>query len=638
MIAETLAGADLWTEWGAMCAVFALIAVAVAAFVWEKWPIELTALGALAVLLVLFEAMPLAGADGANRLDAARLLEGFANPGLVTVAALLVIGQALVQTGALEGAADRLYRLAGRRPAVVMAASLVAVAILSSVLNNTPVVVIFIPILGALAERLRISASRVLLPLSYAAILGGATTLIGSSTNLLVAGVADELGLARIGFFDFLAPAAVLAAAGLPFILFAIPRILPDRVTLAGRFAADGRQFIAQVAVRPASPLVGERAVAGRFRGLPGATVRVVQRGEHAFLPPFDGVTLAAGDMAVLAVTRRALTGLLARHRGALHPSVAPEASRRGGAEEDEDAEDGSEESWQGDEQILAEVMIPPASRMVGLTLEQFGFRRRAGCIVLGVQRRSRMFRQRLTDIRLEAGDGLLIQGPPERVAALRENSDAMLVERTQQALPRYRHARRAALIFAAVVAASATATAPIVVAAVAGAAAMLACGCLDIRQAARALDRTVILMVASTLALGAALFETGGAVWLAERFTAAFAGAGPGWLLSALFLAIALATNLLSNNASAVLFAPVAAALAQGLGLDPAPFLHTVILAANCSFATPMGYQTNLLVMAPGHYRFADYARAGAPLTLLLWAVFTAFAPWYYGLPLAAP
>lgn len=636
MIAETLAGADPWTEWGAMCAVFALIAVAVAAFVWEKWPIELTALGALAVLLVLFEAMPLAGADGANRLDAARLLEGFANPGLVTVAALLVIGQALVQTGALEGAADRLYRLAGRRPAVVMAASLVAVAILSSVLNNTPVVVIFIPILGALAERLRISASRVLLPLSYAAILGGATTLIGSSTNLLVAGVADELGLARIGFFDFLAPAAVLAAAGLPFILFAIPRILPDRVTLAGRFAADGRQFIAQVAVRPASPLVGERAVAGRFRGLPGATVRVVQRGEHAFLPPFDGVTLAAGDMAVLAVTRRALTGLLARHRGALHPSVAPEASRRGGAEED--AEDGSEESWQGDEQILAEVMIPPASRMVGLTLEQFGFRRRAGCIVLGVQRRSRMFRQRLTDIRLEAGDGLLIQGPPERVAALRENSDAMLVERTQQALPRYRHARRAALIFAAVVAASATATAPIVVAAVAGAAAMLACGCLDIRQAARALDRTVILMVASTLALGAALFETGGAVWLAERFTAAFAGAGPGWLLSALFLAIALATNLLSNNASAVLFAPVAAALAQGLGLDPAPFLHTVILAANCSFATPMGYQTNLLVMAPGHYRFADYARAGAPLTLLLWAVFTAFAPWYYGLPLAAP
>lgn len=279
MIAETLAGADPWTEWGAMCAVFALIAVAVAAFVWEKWPIELTALGALAVLLVLFEAMPLAGADGANRLDAARLLEGFANPGLVTVAALLVIGQALVQTGALEGAADRLYRLAGRRPAVVMAASLVAVAILSSVLNNTPVVVIFIPILGALAERLRISASRVLLPLSYAAILGGATTLIGSSTNLLVAGVADELGLARIGFFDFLAPAAVLAAAGLPFILFAIPRILPDRVTLAGRFAADGRQFIAQVAVRPASPLVGERAVAGRFRGLPGATVRVVQRG-----------------------------------------------------------------------------------------------------------------------------------------------------------------------------------------------------------------------------------------------------------------------------------------------------------------------------------------------------------------------
>ena len=627
MISETLAGADPWTEWGAMCAVFALIAAVVGAFVWEKWPIEVTALGALAALLVLFEAMPLAGSDGANRLGAARLLEGFANPGLVTIAALLVIGQALVQTGALEGAADRLYRLAGRRPAVVMAASLIAVALLSSVLNNTPVVVIFIPILGALAERLRISASRVLLPLSYAAILGGTTTLIGSSTNLLVAGVAAELGHAPIGFFDFLAPGAVLAAAGLSFVLFAVPRLLPDRATLAGRFAADGRQFIAQVAVRAASPLVGERAVAGRFPSLPDTTVRVVQRGERAFLPPFDGVALAAGDIAVLAATRRALTDLLARHRGALHPSVAPEASRRGATGEEP-----------AGEQIVAEVMIPPASRMVGVTLEQFGFRRRAGCIVLGVQRRSRMFRQRLTDIRLEVGDGLLIQGPRVRVRALRENSDAMLVERTQKALPRYRHARRAALVFAAVVAASASAAAPIVVAAVAGAAAMLALGCLDIRQAARALDRTVILMVASTLALGAALFETGGAAWLAERFTEAFAGAGPGWLLSALFLAIALATNLLSNNASAVLFAPIAAALAQGLGLDPTPFFHTVILAANCSFATPMGYQTNLLVMAPGHYRFADYARAGAPLTLLLWAVFTAFAPWYYGLPLAPP
>ena len=177
----------------------------------------------------------------------------------------------------------------------------------------------------------------------------------------------------------------------------------------------------------------------------------------------------------------------------------------------------------------------------------------------------------------------------------------------------------------------------PIAAAAVAGAAAMLAAGCLSVRQAARALDRRVILAIASTLALGAALLETGGAAWLAARPVAALEGAGPGWMLSALFLLVALMTNVVSNNASAVLFTPIAVALAGQLGVDATPFVHAVILAASCSFASPIGYQTNLLVMAPGQYRFADYARAGLPLTLLLWAAFTAFAPWYYGLPSAA-
>ena len=603
-----------WHMW----AVFALAAAAVAAFAWEKWPLEITALGLLSALLVLFQAAPLEGPDGANRLGAARLLEGFANPGLIAIAALLVIGQALTQTGALEGVAERLYRLGGRRPSAVLAMTLAPVALLSSILNNTPVVVMFVPILGALAERLRVAASRVLMPLSFAAILGGMTTLIGSSTNLLVAGVAAEMGLPAVGFFDFLIPGSVLAAAGLAYAIFVMPRILPDRADLAGRLAADGRQFVAQIEIRRDSPLIGARAVAGMFRGLSNATVRVVQRGERAFLPPFDDLTLREGDAVVLAATRAALTEILSRRGGALGPGVGGAAP--GGA------------------QVLAEALAPPGSRMAGQTLEQYGFRRRTGCIVLGVQRRSRMFRQRLTDIRIEAGDSLLIQGPPGKVRALRASGDALVIERTAQALPRYRHAGRAALTFAAVVLASATALAPIVVAAVAGAAAMLALGCIDVRQAARALDRTVILAVASTLALGAALLETGGAAWLAAQIAGALAGAGPGWILSALFISIALATNILSNNAAAVLFAPIAAVLAGRLGLDPTPFVHTVILAASCSFASPIGYQTNLLVMAPGHYRFADYARAGLPLTVLLWAAFTAFAPWYYGLPLAAP
>jgi di/tricarboxylate transporter len=248
------------------------------------------------------------------------------------------------------------------------------------------------------------------------------------------------------------------------------------------------------------------------------------------------------------------------------------------------------------------------------------------------------MFRQRVTDIRLEAGDVLLIQGRPEDVQALRANRDVILVEWTQETLPNYFHARRAAMIFAAVVLVAATDLLPIVVAAVAGATAMLLTDCLTARQAARAIDRTVVMTVAATLALGAALQETGGANFLAAELLNAVAGAGPGWVLSALFLLIALLTNVLSNNASAVLFTPIAVILATQLGVDPMPFVYTVIFAASCSFASPIGYQTNLLVMAPGHYRFADYVRSGAPLLVILWLCFTLFAPWYYGLPMTAP
>jgi di/tricarboxylate transporter len=620
MVAEALIAGHAWQMW----AVFALVLVTVAAFVLERMPLEVTAVLLLGALLLLFQVAPLPGPDGANRLDAARLLQGFANPGLITVVALLVVGQALIQTGALEGVASAIHRGSGGRPAMALAISLVPVAVLSAVLNNTPVVVIFIPIMSALADRLRLSSSRLLIPLSFASILGGMTTLIGSSTNLLVAGVVRELGLPRIGFFDFFVPGAVLAAAGLAYVLLVAPRLLPDRASMAGQLAVAGHQFIAQVEVLADSALVGEKSVAGMFRSLPGITVRMVQRGEHAFLPPLDSLELEVGDVIVAAATRKALTEALARHPRALHPSLT-----RRQFEQDSEAE----ARWHGGEQALAEVMVTPASRLIGRALEQIGFRHQHGCIVLGVQRRSRMIRQRVTQIRLEAGDVLLIQGPPEDVQALRADRDVVLLEWSQQTLPRYHHARRAAAIFAAVVLLAATDTVPIVVAAVAGVAAMLLAGCLNARQAGRAVDRTVVMTVAATLALGTALHETGGAAFVAHQLVTAFAGAGPAAVLSALFLLIAVVTNVLSNNASAVLFTPIAVSLAAELGVEPMVFVHAVIFAASCSFALPVGYQTNLLVMAPGHYRFVDFVRSGAPLILILWVCFTLFAPWYYGL-----
>ncbi|MDP6517570.1 MAG: SLC13 family permease, partial [Alphaproteobacteria bacterium] len=543
-MAAAIPDLQMWITLGLVLATMVMLSL-------ERVPLEVTGVSLIGVLMVVFHFLPVIDEAGANRLDAARLLSGFANPGLITVLALLVIGQAMIRTGALEGVAASLHRFSRGSVQRGLAISLVPVAGISSVLNNTPVVVIFIPIVSAFAERLGVAVSRMLIPLSFASILGGMTTLIGSSTNLLVAGVALDLALPPIGFFDFLVPGSVLAVVGLCYVLFVAPLLIPDRAAMAGQLGASGRQFMAQVEVLPDSPLIGERPVAGLFRSLPDMTVRMVQRGEHAFLPPLERVELQVGDVIVVAAIRKVLAAALKTHARALHPSLtrgqidSPDAD-----DPDEDSEDAATEPWHGGDQVLAEVMVSPASRMVGRDLEAIGFRRQYRCIVLGIQRRSRMIRQRVTEIRLEAGDVLLIQGPPDNVRALRDNRDVVLMEWSQSMLPSYFHARRAALIFAAVVGLAAANVIPIVVAAVAGAAAMILTGCLNVRQAARALDGKIAMTVAATLALGAALQETGGAAFVAHGLVAAVGGAGPGIAMSVLFLVIAVVTNVLSNNA----------------------------------------------------------------------------------------
>lgn len=618
-----------------MWAVLVLVVLSIGAFAWERVPIEVTATVLLTGLMVFFQLFPVPDAEGANRLGPDRLLAGFANPGLITVLALLVVGQAIVRTGALEGLASALHRASRGSAARGTVFSLLPAAAISSILNNTPVVVIFIPIVSAFAERLRISVSRLLIPLSFASILGGMTTLIGSSTNLLVAGVAIGMGLPVIGFFDFLIPGLVMAGVGLVYVILVAPFLLADRSGLAKQLGASSRQFVAQIDVQPDSELVGQKPVAGMFRSLPDMTVRMIQRGEHAILPPFDDVALHAGDVIIVAATRKALTEALSRLGSALHPGLPHRDYQVRQAEDSEDSketDDPLDQMLRGP-QVLAEVMVSPASRMIGRSLEMIGFRYLYQCVVLGVQRRSSMIRQRMTEIRLEPGDVLLIQGHPSKVKALRDNRDLVLLEWSQANLPSYRQARRAGLIFAAVVLLAAAGVLPIVVAAILGAAAMIVTRCINIRQASRTIDRQVVMTVAATLALGAAMQETGGAAFLAHNLLDVLHGAAPAVVVSALFLFVALITNVLSNNASAVLFTPVAISVARELNVDPMILVYTMVFAASCSFATPVGYQTNLLVMAPGHYRFIDFMKAGTPLIFILWITFSLFGSWYYGL-----
>lgn len=600
---------------------FAIIAVAVVSYAIEKISMELTSLAVVAALLILFYAMPLV--PEAGQFGAREILAGFADPALFAILALLVIGQGLVRTGALDNVSNLIVSRAQGRSTMIVVVALTIVAALSAILNNTPVVVMFIPVISALAHRLRRNASLVMMPLSFAAILGGNITLIGSSTNLLVSGTLERTTGAGIGFFDFTIPGLVLAGVGFGYLLFIAPLLLRERADLAAELGAvSGKQFVAQIEVTRESNLAGMRAVSGMFPALRELTIRMIQRGEDALLPPFDETELKDGDILVVAATRATLTKFLKR---------APE-SLRGDAATDT-GEDAVTPLRTGREPQMVEAVVGPGSRMIGRTLAQIGFHGVTNCIVLGIQRRSRMIRSAIDKIRLNPGDVLLILGDPKDIMALRASPDVLLLEWSARDVPLRDHSRRALLLFVIVVALAATRLVPIPVAAIAGATLMIVFGCLNLQQATRAIDQRIFLIVGAALAMGGALTATGGAEYVAHSLLNAIHGLPTPIVLSAFFLLVAALTNVLSNNATAVLFTPIAVSAAHNLGMDPFVFVIAVIFAANCSYATPMGYQTNLLVMGPGHYTFGDFLRVGIPLILILWISFTLFVPWYYGL-----
>lgn len=599
-----------WQMW----AILAGAVLAIVFYCWERFSIEMVSAAVVAIALVFFQLFPLSeGNPGPGEL-----LAGFANPALITIMALLVVGQGIFQTGAMEGPTQRLLASYDKHPFITLVAIFAFMLIVSAFINNTPVVVMFIPILVAIAGRMGSSPSKIMIPLSYICILGGMMTLIGSSTNLLVSDSMRSLTGDGLDFFDPTYPGIFLVIAGIGYIAFVLPRLLPERATMETEIAGgDGKQFIAQIEVTRDHPLVGETPVAGMFADLPNMTVRMIQRGEHAYLPPFDNIILQSGDLVIVAATRKTLSDLLSTRAEFLRGML-----QTGGP---------GDEPSPGERLALSESVVPPGSRLIGRLVEQVGFRHHTNTVVLGVQRRSRMIRKRMGEIRLEPGDVLLLFGTAEAMRKLRHDRDLLLMAWATTDLPDPRRATASLVIFAGVVVLAATNLLPIVHASVLGAVAMIGAGCLNVRQAARAIDNRVYLLVGSAFALGTALQATGGADYLAMLVVGIFEPFGPVALLSALFILVALLTNILSNNATAILFTPIAIGAANQLGADPTLFALTVLFAANTSFATPIGYQTNLLVMSPGHYKFSDFVKAGAPLVILMWFVFTAYAAFHF-------
>jgi di/tricarboxylate transporter len=598
---------------------FAGIVAMITAYALERWSIELVSIASLVGWLILFWLVPkLFGVE--TPLTTTEVLAGFSNEALVTVLAMLIVGQGLFQTDALERPAALLARLGGRSGMGAVIIVLFAAMVASAVVNDTPVVVMFLPIVTAVAATRGVSTSKALMPLSFVALLGGTTTLIGTSTNLLAAGVAAREGL-TIGFFEFTVPASFMALAGFAYCVLLLPRILVARAGMAVQMTGggSGKQFIAQIDITYGHPLAGVSSVSGMFPTLKDMTVRLVQRGEHPFLPPFENLTLRPGDTVIVAATRSAITKALSDGAG-----VSSRESTDAGIETP---------ALSTRDVTLAEAVVAPGSRLIGRTIEQAAIHHDTGTIVLGVERRSRMPRMALSEIRLEAGDVLLVAGTREEIEGLRINRDLLLLDWSATDVPQRHYARRAQIIFALMVLYAASGVGPVVIGAVTAALAMILASCLNVRQAIRAFDHRIYLMIGAALAAAAALQATGGASAIADAAVSAVAGA-PAWMtLSAIFLVTSFMTNILSNNATAVLFTPIAISIAHQLGVAPMPFVVAVILAASCSFATPVGYQTNMLVMGPGHYRFRDYAIGGGPLVLLMWVVFSIVGPWYYGL-----
>jgi len=603
-----------WQMWATMI----IVLVTVWFYIREKFSIEAISVGVIATLLIFYHFFAPQGAEG---LDSASLLSGFAAPALITIMALLVVGQGMFQTGALEGPIMSINNALDKSPRRTLAMVFAIAFGVSMFMNNTPVVVMFIPILSAMSSRLRRAASRYMMPLSFICILAGMTTLIGSSTNLLVNDVLLRTTEISLGFFTQFGFGVILAAIGAVYIIFAAPILLPERLSLEKEVSEAGRQYIAQILVTDNHPLTGVRPIAGLYPALKNVTVRMIQSGEQSFLPPFENA-LQSGDVLIVAATRQSLSKLLSSS-----PRYLEGMLNIAGFHDESKASENTETI------VISEAVVAPGSRMIGRNIEQIGFRRQTGCLVLGIQRRSRMIRKRMLDIRLEAGDVLLLFGYDADMRELRNNRDILLLDWSTAELPDIRKSLFARLIFAGTILFAATSILPIEIAALTGALAMIATGCLNVRQAVRALDMRIFLLIGAAFAMGLALENTGGAAYIGMKVVEIFQPFGSHILLMAIFLIIAILTNIISNSAAALLFTPIALAISQQTGIDPIAMVLTVIFAANCSFATPIAYQTNLLVMGPGRYNFADFAKFGIPLIFIIWISFSLMAPLFFNL-----
>lgn len=579
-----LYGLDFAAPW----VLAAVLAALFTAFAREWRPPEVTALAAAALLIAL------------DILDVSDVLETLSNPAPITIAAMFIVSAAMVRTGVLQAFTQMILKRAEKRAMVAVGVLLVSIVAASAFMNNTPVVMMLMPVAVALAQRTERSPSKLLIPVSYAAILGGMCTLIGTSTNLLVDGLAREAGLAPFHLFE-IAPVGLVAAGIGVAVLTVGQRFLPDRTTLAGLTGgARGSRFMVEAVIAHDSKLIGLRPDEAPELARENLSLVDVVRGDRSLRREMPDVTFELGDVLVLRTPMAEALSLKESGQltiGQADDDLEPIAARTS---------------------AIVEALIAPGSPLLGRTLGALRWRRRYGVYPLALHRRGENVGRRLETTALEVGDTLLLEGGPEDLSKLAE--DFELVSLAQ---PRERGFRRdkapvAGAILAGVVIGAATGVMSIAGLAIIGAALALATRCIDAEEAFEAVDWRTLTLIVAMLAVGSALDKTGLVAIIVDALTPILSHAPPIVALALVYAMSSILTEGVTNNAVAVVMTPIVIALALALGCDPRPFVVAVMFAASASFMTPIGYQTNTLVYGAGGYRFTDFLRLGVPMNLI--------------------
>ncbi len=601
-------------------AVILVTVLALFLFTRKKIPLESSSFMVLIGLAVGFELFPFQSEGKA--LHAVDFFHGFGHEALVAVCALMIAGQGISRTGALEPVVRALVRLWKISPHFSLLLTLLVSAFISAFINNVPVVVLFLPILISISIKTDTKASSVLMPMGFATLLGGTCTTIGTSTNLLVVSVAAEMGLKRLEMFDFLVPALAAGSVGIAYLWLVAPRIIPDRnLALAD---TSPRVFTAHLEILEGSPVEG-KTLGEALKKVDGAMkVSSVERGPSNFMIPFPSVVLKAGDHLIVRDTPDHLKEFEKVLEGTLY-------------QDDERGENpvNDEHPLIAEDQQIAEIVVIEGSFLQGNTIRNLRFSDRYGIIILAISRAGKHLEKvynEIGDIRLMAGDILLVQGPREQIAGLKKEKDFLVLDATTD-LPISRKAPLALIIMSGIVVTAALGILPIAVSASFGALLMILFGCLGWKDATSALSVQVILIVVASLALGVALLKTGGADYLALLFMSLAGSSSPAFVISGLILLMAILTNIVSNNASAVIGTPIAISIAAQMGQPAEPFVLAVLFGSNLSYATPMAYKTNLLIMSAGEYTFNDFLKVGIPLVLILWLSYSWLLGTIYGI-----